>query len=1198
MQNGITLNGTTYGNDALRSVEIDADISLDGRTLDVDTMEATVEGTAALTTISRSAAAVFKRGGNDRSAWYVSKVEQVAPSLYRLSATSSLGRLAQKEHRGGIYTGQSASAVIDSICGTIPHRVSSAFAAKPVYGWLPFVSPSGEAQAPGSSAKDNLLQVLFSLGAALRTDPDGTLVIGSLPTQGSAVIGPDRIYSNGAYVEHDEPVMAVTVLEHQYTPGQGAETLFSGTATSGQLVVFEEPHGSLSASGFTILESGANYAVLGAGTGTLTGVPYVHVTREVTQVLDANASVANTVRVEDATLVSSVNGAEVAARLAAYHACKTRICVDAQIETEQAGDVVSIWDPFARIQRQATIEQIYQLRASNVMAGSLRALVGFTPPQPDDSELVTELLTGAGTWTVPAGVTEVSAVLIGGGQGGSRGEDGAGKTPSIIQSIVNGLYRRGVSVSSRAPGRGGSPGTAGAGGLIKTVELTVTPGAAITYGCGSGGAKSNTPGGTGSIGTATTFGAYSSAGGESMPAGVLEPGSGNIYGADGLPGVRGNDGTGYSGDTLIEPDAIVVNGVSYANGSRADGTITAQDGTRLAKVTAGYGGGAAYGANGGYAANGNAEITDYTTRPQPKVTVAASGAGANAAAPSGSVPYGQGGSAGHGGGGAGGYGTPSYGEQPNTYEGILVSWTAGAGGAGSDGTDGGDGCILLSYRIPASVRTLTGIAITTAPTKTAYSAGEVFDPTGMVVTASYSDGTSAAVSGYTFSPSGALTTSDTAVTISYTAGTVTKTATQAITVTPAAVTLVSIAVTTAPTQTAYPVGASFDPTGMVVTATYSDNSTAAVNGWTYSPSGALTANDTTITVSYTEGGITRTATQAIAVYALASIAITTPPTKTSYTAGESFDPTGMVVTATYNSGASAPVSGYTVSPSGALTTSDTSVTISYTEGGVTKTATQAITVSGASWAAYTAPQSGVTYTNGIGGLTESELSQAALAISDNAGITNATTEVWISVINRHIAVGDTISVTMDGNSYSFRVAGFNHYALTSATAYGAATATGKAGLALEMTGLLPTTYTISSSSATAASWDGSELCATLNGTIFNALPSALQGVAKQFDALYGNGSTVASRMTLASEYELTGANSYASGSNEGAQLAYWNGKTQADLILYDAGGTASGYWTRSRASGPSARYAYISATGAPSITTYSTGRRISPIFCI
>lgn len=76
---------------------------------------------------------------------------------------------------------------------------------------------------------------------------------------------------------------------------------------------------------------------------------------------------------------------------------------------------------------------------------------------------------------------------------------------------------------------------------------------------------------------------------------------------------------------------------------------------------------------------------------------------------------------------------------------------------------------------------------------------------------------------------------------------------------------------------------------------------------------------------------------------LEHITITTPPTKTSYYAGESFDAAGMVVTAAYSNGATLIVGGYTVTPE-TLALNDESVTISYTEAGVTKTATQAVSV--------------------------------------------------------------------------------------------------------------------------------------------------------------------------------------------------------------------------------------------------------------
>ena len=109
----------------------------------------------------------------------------------------------------------------------------------------------------------------------------------------------------------------------------------------------------------------------------------------------------------------------------------------------------------------------------------------------------------------------------------------------------------------------------------------------------------------------------------------------------------------------------------------------------------------------------------------------------------------------------------------------------------------------------------------------------------------------------------------------------TKTCTQAITVNavtpPATKTLTGITVKNAPTKVDYNEGDSFDKTGMVIEATYSDTSTAAVTTYTYTPTGALTTSDTEVTISYTEGGVTKTCTQAITVNAV------TPPAPVEYT---------------------------------------------------------------------------------------------------------------------------------------------------------------------------------------------------------------------------------------------------------------------------------------------------------------------------
>lgn len=83
---------------------------------------------------------------------------------------------------------------------------------------------------------------------------------------------------------------------------------------------------------------------------------------------------------------------------------------------------------------------------------------------------------------------------------------------------------------------------------------------------------------------------------------------------------------------------------------------------------------------------------------------------------------------------------------------------------------------------------------------------------------------------------------------------------------------------------------------------------------------------------------------------LVAIDITKAPNKVNYRPGQTFDPAGMEVTATYSNGATLLATGWTYSPTGALAEGTQSVTIVYTEGGVSAQATQAITVQKASFA--------------------------------------------------------------------------------------------------------------------------------------------------------------------------------------------------------------------------------------------------------
>ena len=79
---------------------------------------------------------------------------------------------------------------------------------------------------------------------------------------------------------------------------------------------------------------------------------------------------------------------------------------------------------------------------------------------------------------------------------------------------------------------------------------------------------------------------------------------------------------------------------------------------------------------------------------------------------------------------------------------------------------------------------LQAIGITKKPTKLTYVSGEKFDPTGMKVSAKYSDNTVKEITGYDYDKKSALTEDDKSVVIKYTEGSVTKTASLSITVNP------------------------------------------------------------------------------------------------------------------------------------------------------------------------------------------------------------------------------------------------------------------------------------------------------------------------------------------------------------------------------------------------------------------------------
>ena len=79
--------------------------------------------------------------------------------------------------------------------------------------------------------------------------------------------------------------------------------------------------------------------------------------------------------------------------------------------------------------------------------------------------------------------------------------------------------------------------------------------------------------------------------------------------------------------------------------------------------------------------------------------------------------------------------------------------------------------------------------------------------------------------------------------------------------------LVSIAVTSQPSTTGYNYGSTFDPTGTVITATYSNGRTRNVtNDCVFTNTSMTTVGTQSVGVSYTEKGVTATTSLNVTVY--------------------------------------------------------------------------------------------------------------------------------------------------------------------------------------------------------------------------------------------------------------------------------------------------------------------------------------------
>lgn len=251
------------------------------------------------------------------------------------------------------------------------------------------------------------------------------------------------------------------------------------------------------------------------------------------------------------------------------------------------------------------------------------------------------------------------------------------------------------------------------------------------------------------------------------------------------------------------------------------------------------------------------------------------------------------------------------------------------------------------------------------------------------------------------------------------------------------------------------------------------------------------------------------------------------------------------------------------------------------------------------------PQSGVTYIDGLSGIEPAILSLMSAIISNNSDITSETTTVYVDIvygnIHRKINVGDQVTIALNETNYAFDVIGFNHDTLTTSTAYGATTKTGKAGITFQMHDLFATTYVMNSSDTNSGGWKSSAMRTSTMATMKGYLPAAWQTAIKPVNKASGTGGgsssgteTVSDSCFLLAEIEIFGSANY-SVSGEGTQYAYYKA---GNSKVKNRSGSANSWWERSPRSGNGDYFCRVNSYGNANYGSVGSGYGVAFGFCV
>lgn len=196
------------------------------------------------------------------------------------------------------------------------------------------------------------------------------------------------------------------------------------------------------------------------------------------------------------------------------------------------------------------------------------------------------------------------------------------------------------------------------------------------------------------------------------------------------------------------------------------------------------------------------------------------------------------------------------------------------------------------------------------------------------------------------------------------------------------------------------------------------------------------------------------------------------------------------------------------------------------------------------------------------------------------------------VLGKIFALGDTKGVTLSGiGTMTLQIADFDHDYLSGTTT------AGKAAVTFLCKNLLYQTYQMNSSDTNSGGFPSSALCSTLNGSIYNALPSDLKAVIKTAYKWYGTGNNTTNgkwsghKLWLPLTFEMFGESNYSPATERttgnARQYPIFTDNASRIKKMNNGGGSAQWYWLASPHASDSAAFCLVAGDGGSSIAAAS-----------